>query len=379
MLFLAIFADFIANDVPLIAKSDGSLKFPVFSKIFTSSNTESEKYEWKLNPPIAYTPQNLTLEDKFLSPFEAEPKKPWNKRHKLGTDGLGRDVLSALIHGTRNSFLVGFVAIGISSIIGITLGAFAGYFGDNSLKANLFSIILSFMFLLIGSFYGFEVRKFILKDAAQESFNLFFKELLLSLFIVLLFQLPAFLFKKLFKKISSKSKKIRIPLDIIISRIIEIFMAVPKLLIILSLVALFPHPSIYIVMFIIGISSWTGIARFTRAEFLRISKLEYITSARAFGFSDFRIILRHALPNALSPLIVSIAFSISAAILIETALSYLEIGVSAEHVSWGSLLSAARSKPSAWWLAVFPGIAIFLSVFSFNLLGEQLKNQSQHE
>ena len=125
-------------------------------------------------------------------------------------------------------------------------------------------------------------------------------------------------------------------------------------------------------MAIIGFTSWTGIARFIRAEMLRIRSLEYIEAAHALGFSEWRVIMRHAIPNALSPVMITIAFGIAAAILIESTLSFLGVGVSPETVTWGSLLAAARQSSSAWWLAVFPGCAIFITVTIFNLIGEGL-------
>ena len=125
-------------------------------------------------------------------------------------------------------------------------------------------------------------------------------------------------------------------------------------------------------MVIIGLIGWTGIAKFIRAELLRIRKLGYVESAQAFGYSELRIILRHAIPNALTPVLIAIAFGIASAILTEASLSFLGIGVPPDHVTWGYLLQLSRSHFQAWWLAIFPGIAIFLTVTIFNVLGESL-------
>jgi peptide/nickel transport system permease protein len=155
-------------------------------------------------------------------------------------------------------------------------------------------------------------------------------------------------------------------------RLIEIVNSIPGLLLILSIVAIIEEQSVFYIMAIIGLIGWTGIARFIRAELLRVRNLEYIEAAQALGYSEWRIIARHAIPNALTPVLITIAFGVASAILMEAFLSFLGIGVAAEEVTWGSLLNLARSKFSAWWLAIFPGLAIFVTVTVFNLLGEGL-------
>jgi len=160
-------------------------------------------------------------------------------------------------------------------------------------------------------------------------------------------------------------------MDILVMRSIEILRSVPTLLLILSVVAVF-KPSIYLVMIIIGLVGWTGIARFVRGELLRVRSLEYIEAAEALGFSRLRIILRHAIPNSLTPVLIAIAFGVASAILTESSLSFLGIGVPADTITWGKLLSKSRNATEAWWLAIIPGFAIFITVTIFNLLGDGL-------
>ncbi|MCL4119183.1 UNVERIFIED_CONTAM: hypothetical protein GTU68_028825 [Idotea baltica] len=151
-----------------------------------------------------------------------------------------------------------------------------------------------------------------------------------------------------------------------------VFVSVPRLFLIISIVAIIRNPSLAVVMIIIGLTSWMGIARLIRGELLRVRSLEYIEAATALGFSDNRALLKHAIPNALSPVLIAIAFGIAGAILTEAFLSFIGIGVPAETVTWGSLLNVARSYTGLWWLAVFPGFAIFLTITFFNLIGEGL-------
>ena len=128
--------------------------------------------------------------------------------------------------------------------------------------------------------------------------------------------------------------------------------------------------SLVIIMVIIGVTGWTRIARFTRSEMLRIRSLEYVQASKSLGFSSLRTIFKHALPNALAPVFVSIAFGIASAILIESGLSFLGIGVPDDVVTWGSLLSAGIQDSSSWLLIIIPGIAIFITITIYNMIAE---------
>jgi peptide/nickel transport system permease protein len=150
-------------------------------------------------------------------------------------------------------------------------------------------------------------------------------------------------------------------------------MCVPTLVLILAVLALIEKPTIWHTMAIIGLTGWTGIARLTRGEFLRLKASEYVTAARAAGAGPWRIMLRHILPNALAPILVPITFGIASAILTESGLSFLGFGPPPPSASWGSILNGARSNLGMWWLVFFPGTAIFLTVLAYNLVGEGLQ------
>jgi len=157
------------------------------------------------------------------------------------------------------------------------------------------------------------------------------------------------------------------------SRLTEVVMCIPTLVLILALVAVVEKPTIWKTMAIIGATGWTGIARLTRGEFLRLRQSEFVTSDRSVGAGPIRIMLLHILPNALAPILVPITFGIASAILTESSLSFLGFGPPPPSSSWGSILNDARSNLSMWWLVVFPGIAIFLTVLAYNLIGEGLQ------
>ncbi len=213
-----------------------------------------------------------------------------SREHPLGTDQLGRDVLSRMIWGSQISLLVGFVAVGILSIIGVFLGSLAGYYG------------------------GW--------------------------------------------------------IDSVIMRFVDIMLCFPTFFLILAVIA-FVSPSIWAIMIVIGVFGWMGVARLIRAEILSLKEREFILAARSQGGGDLRIIFRHLLPNALSPVLVSAILGVAAAILTESALSFLGIGVQPPTPSWGNMLTAGKDNIDiAWWLSLYPGLAILITVLGYNLLGE---------
>jgi peptide/nickel transport system permease protein len=219
---------------------------------------------------------------------------PPSSKHWLGTDQLGRDVLSRMVWGSRISLLVGFVAIGIATLIGTILGALAGYYG------------------------GW--------------------------------------------------------IDNIIMRFVDIMLCFPTFFLILAVIAIL-EPSIWNIMIVIGVTSWMGVARLIRAEFLSLMDREFVLAARAEGAGDLRIIFRHVLPNALAPVLVAATLGVAAAILTESALSFLGIGVQPPTPSWGNMLTAGKDNIEiAWWLSVYPGLAILLTVLGYNLLGEGIRD-----
>jgi len=396
---LALMAPFLANDQPYYVIYKGHHLFPALSisnaAVVTDPETgKSERLQydivdWKILPvstiifaPVPYSPNKSDLLNAdYIAPggyqqFETAEGKiipsPVRFRHWLGTGKTGNDVLAGLIHGTRVSFTVGIFAMLIAGMIGIFLGAMAGYYGDYTLTITNGRMIMLFCGFLPAWFYGFTIRGYTLSDALENSFFSGFCQFLLSIaiFITILF-----LFYRLggmLERIKWFKQKKRLPLDSIVSRIIEIFISLPRLLLVITLAAI-TRPSFLNLILLLGFTLWTEIARLMRAEFLRLRELDYITAARSLGYSNTRIIFIHALPNGIGPVLVSLAFGAASAILAESSLSFLGIGIPQDVVTWGSLLASGTENTTAWWLIVFPGFAIFITIFIYNLLGEGIR------
>jgi len=396
LILIARFAPLIANNQPLYAVYKGVTMYPAFVDKTTTVEIKDpitgkiEKLQFDITPwkkldlesvifaPIPYSPSYLDKENNdYVSPngkqeftnHKGELKdSPTKFRHHLGTDGKGADLLSGLIHGTRTALKVGLISMGIASFIGIILGSFAGFFGDRDLRMRRIKYYMTLIGMFFGFFYGFGQRKYVLSDGFSQSTSEGMIEFSLSISIILGI---TYIFRLLSRLITNKwlSTEISVPIDSIVSRSIEILNSIPRLILIITVTAIVDR-SLTIVMVIIGITGWTGIARFTRAEFLRIKSLDYVQASKSLGFSSLRTIFKHALPNALAPVFVSIAFGIASAILIESGLSFLGIGVPDDVVTWGSLLNLGRGNIEAWWLIIFPGIAIFITITIYNMIAE---------
>lgn len=229
-----------------------------------------------------------------LLQFASDELARGGRRHWLGTDSLGQDVLAQLLHACRMAVSIGLVSTGIGVALGVTIGALMGYFGGL--------------------------------------------------------------------------------VDLVLSRIVEVFMGVPLLFVLILAAGVLPRDT-YVTMAVIGCFTWTGAARFTRAEFLRLRGQDFVLAARAAGLPLRSTLFRHMLPGAVTPVLVEASFAIAFAIILEATLSFLGLGPAGQP-SWGRLLADATTDSGgfAWWLALPPGIAIFLTALSYNALGQSLRD-----
>ena len=384
--FVALFADFIAYDKPYTCVYKGERRYPIVADYLSWvglyrweaelinadwAELELESAVW---PPVRYMPAQIDTDNPSRGPFDKQRISDWKFWHYLGTDRDGRDVLSALIHGTRFALSIGLIAMGIATAIGIVLGSLAGFFGDDRLQLSRVGIFFVLIGLVLGLFYGFQVRSYVLRDALQTGIGNFLGQASLGLLIVIVI---VWVFRQLarpFERIPYLGVKRNIWVDIILSRLIEIVSSIPTLLLLIAILAVSRQKSIYLTMALIGLMGWTGIAQYMRGEMLRTRAQEYVQAARSLGYRDLRILFRHALPNSISPVLTIVAFGVAGAIGLEAALSFLGIGLPEDTITWGRLLNGARADIHSWWLAVFPGAAVFVTITTLNLLGEGLRD-----
>ena len=162
--------------------------------------------------------------------------------------------------------------------------------------------------------------------------------------------------------------------DVVVMRLVDIMLCFPSFFLILAVIA-FMEPSIFNIMAVIGLTSWMGITRLVRAEFMSIKERDFVLAEKTMGASDFRIIFHHILPNAMAPVLVAATLGVASAVLTESALSFLGIGVQPPTPSWGNILAEGKNVLGiAWWLSLFPGLAILVTVLGYNLLGEGIRD-----
>ncbi|MCG9911497.1 MAG: ABC transporter permease [Flavobacteriales bacterium] len=389
LLFVALFRSFLANNIPLYAVLEGKTRFPVLEKIGTDWGILSPKAElnqtehWQqadkaVWPPVRYTSSETDrLNDRFQKPHALRNDVPAGSPHYLGTDGLGHDVAAILIHGTGYSFFIGVFSMGLASLLGILLGALAGFWGDSRYKKNLPSLLWTGVGIFALWFYGVQIHVHSLSEGMQAGGIAFLKPLFFMLISISGLLIFFHFTGKWINRIPPK-KKIAVGVDFIISRLIETMTVIPKLILILAFAAL-AKPSLWLPTLIIGLTSWPAVARFTRAEMLHVRSMDYMTAAETFGISNFRLFFVHALPNSLGPVPSLIAFGIAGAILAESTLSFLGIGIPPEIFTWGKLLAQGRSNPDAWWVTVLPGLMIFITISCFHRLGEYAQSDNRQK
>ena len=392
LIFIALARDFLANGRPLYCRINGEIFYPglrtawhgedrpyghpVLDQIRQNFMWRRYNYEAALFAPIPFSPGELPMTPdttvKQALPGSVHPGPNARFRHWLGTDDEGYDVAAGLVGGARIAILTGAMATCLSFGIGIVLGAIAGFWGDNRLRIRRGQLWLVLLSLPFAWFY---TSAFMQNDPAIANIWL-----LWSVATGIFFAIVAvfgFLGKHLLRTPYFQQFAV-FPADLVVMRLTELFSSMPALLVIVAFAAMLKTQTqtLWPMIVLIGAFSWPDIARFVRGELLRVRELDFVTAARGMGLNEWRILLRHALPNALRPTLTIFAFGVGSAIMLEAALSFLGYGDNNLHgATWGSLLQNARSSPQLWWICLPPGLAICLTLLALNLIGEALSER----
>jgi peptide/nickel transport system permease protein len=380
----AIFCRFIANERPLWLQHEGKSYFLALEQPGESLARHSPNLDalqrgnrWhtlstaqSTFAPIPFSAGKFWQDSpgQLLPPGSQHPARPARYRHWLGTDAFGRDVAAAFVHGSRVAILTGLWASSLSLFLGLLFGCTAGYFGDNRLYLSRYSIFFGLFSLPFAYFCGFIALQWPLQEQADArawatSLGLF--AMTISVFLLL--------GRGLAQKWAFMRKKICVPADMILMRFTEIVNSVPRLMLIIATAALWKDKGsmFWAIITIIGLFGWTGVARFARAELLKVRENHYVEAAKGLGLRDWTVFRRHALPNIFAPIKLVVTIGIGTAIAIEASISFLGYGDPAFNgATWGGLLNAYRDDTQAWWLLLVPFCGICFTLLSLQEISE---------
>ena len=357
----ALLGPLIANEKPYYVRLDSVSYYPLFSQTTEASlsalhpkyspvDWHTTNFESVVRPPIPFSHYTIDLQaGSYVNPSITKNAGS-NFTHWLGTDNLGRDVMAGMIRGCRVSLLIGLGSMLLATLAGIPLGSLAAYWGNRGLRisySQFLLLLLTCLLILLGWFMPFSV---IVKWIATVF-------LLFVIYFLLRFT-PG-----------NKKTPVSIPTDQIVMGSVSIIDGFPAMFLILVLVAIIPLKGWAGVMLVIALLRWPVMARYMRAEVLKMKESQYIKAAQIANIPSVRILQEHIIPYAFRPVMISFIFGVSTAILTESTLSFLGIGLPPEEINWGRLLAQSRQHFEAWWLVVFPGCAIFFTLLSLYAIG----------
>lgn len=390
---VALLADHLASPLPYRCIYRGEVLYPHMQpdRRDTFWDTSESHYRLMFYREVNWTHQEITSARWAPVPYDVQPLNgdhpmppdtlvvppglpahvPAHERrfaHRLGTTRLGLDLLAGLLHGTRVTLGSGLLATACLALLGIALGLASGYWGDTRLHLPRGSLVVWGLLLLPAWYYSIDRRSMLLELGTPA-----WTWLGTTLLWLAVWGMLAYVLGRLAQRSAWGAHPVPLALDTLISKLIEVLDAMPALLVVLAVMPIFENRSVWLLALVVGMTSWTGIARLLRAECIRVREADYVLAAQALGLPGWRIILRHVLPNAIGPVLVALASALGSAMLIESAFSFLQ--VVEESNSWGSLMRGAYEHEDAWWLVVYPGLALMLTVLSVNILGEHLRDR----
>ncbi len=358
---IAILGPLIANEKPYYCQLEGQQYYPAFSSVNESvlslAHPDHSPVRWRTTnfesiwrAPVPYSHHTIDLQTGALAgPFDRQAL-PLRFRHWLGTDQLGRDVLAGMIRGCRVSLLIGLGSMILALMAGVPLGAAGAYWGNTGWRISraqgISILVMPILLLLIWLSPLGVLYKWLLTVS-------------LAGIMIWWWLYPG----------KQTRLTLAVPLDRIVMSGVSLVDGFPAIFLILILVAIIPMKGWIVVMGTIALLRWPVMARYMRAEVFKIRETAYIQAAEGLNLSRAYILARHIVPFAFRPVMISFVFGVSSAILAESSLSFLGIGLPVEEINWGRLLAQSRNHFDAWWLVVFPGCAIFFTLLSLYTIG----------
>lgn len=360
---IGVFNPLLLNTYPYSIEIDGQTYYPAWHDFLE----KKMNIAWK-NPaakvlktadPISQT--TIPFRSNYID-IENIPAKPpgafqtsSNIKHVLGTDLFGRDVLANIIDGTWTTLLLGVTAVCITLFLGIFLGLVTGFFGNEELRSNLYALIPACLFFILGFIIIYTTSP----NSGKQNTLWYACTIII---VVMLYRIIAYF--------SPWKVFIKIPIDSFFNRFLELYKSVPKILIILILVMILPDQGPVQLGIWIGIIFWPAVFRIARAATieLRYSNLYY--SLKNIGLTNIAILTRHFAPNLIRPIMVSSIYAFASIIIFEATLSFLGMGLPSQTPSWGQLIAQINADYRAWWVVIFPGLAILIFTIALHLIAQ---------
>ncbi len=372
---VALLANFLANDKPLLCSYEGRVYSPVLHEMavtrgwagwpeeFKLAKWKALKYDWAIWPPVRFKPSGVG-EGSTVS-YRRPGYRTDEGAHYLGTHKLGHDIAAGMIHGARSALVVGLSALALLTIIGLCMGMSAGFLG-NRLPVKVYTLIILIPFILAGIFYGLLVYAY--------PFEATWPSWLVALWRIFLLLSPATIIYVVLDR-WIKGPQIQLPYDSLVTMLMDGLNAIPLIFIVLVL-SLVLKSSVWGLVLIIGLTGWTGVARLSRAETMQVNSKDYMWSAKVLGVGVWRQLWVHVWPNIRAGVFVALSFGLANIIMVEAFLSFLGVGLPSTEITWGTILQSTREYSGAWWVAIFPGTAIFLIVLSLNIVAEMYEKRA---
>jgi len=316
---------------------------------------------------ISFGPEQASANVRPYSPpgyIEIDPDGD-AKKHYLGTDQLGRDVAARLVHGIPVAYKVGIWSSIIALLIALVLGSISGWVGDRKHQVNVFQLI---MWLILGVVIHHLALEF---SYYEDDYGRYTSSLGVYIIVMMAgLMIGVLISQRALGRI--KIGRFWMPWDLAVVKVIEVFNSVPRLFFLLAIFAIIARPSVLAVIVVIGLIRWPSLTRLVRAEIIKVKNEDFVKGAMVLGLPTTGVLIKHVLPNIYKPIIVLTAINMGSAVLIESSLSFLGIGLPLGEVSWGRMLGDARHYIRAWWIALGPGFLIFSMILCFNLIGDRL-------